>query len=114
MLLLAHLLTQNRAWRHRSIRLLRMIPNEAGREDVMAHLNSLITDSRIKAHPVTIVADDFKKTVQQESQFAAVVMLGFEIPEEEHAASFCERMTELMGNFRNVMLVKSVETGLLH
>ena len=58
MLLLAHLLTTNDAWRTHHIRLLRVIENPAGEAEVMRHLWELIESSRIHATPYAVIRDD--------------------------------------------------------
>jgi hypothetical protein len=107
MLLLAHLLAQNQKWRSRPIRLLRMIENEAGREEVLKHLEGLIEQSRIGATPHVVVSDNAKEEIQQTSRSAAIVFMGLAVPDEEHADEFYQRMTDLAGNLSRVVFVKS-------
>ena len=107
MLLLAFLLTKNTEWRGRTIRLLRVIENEAGHTDVLIHLNELIESSRIAARPQVIITDDLTHSIQQHSRHAAVVILGFELPEVGQEASFFERMEELSGPLPRVVFVNS-------
>ncbi len=69
MLLLAHLLTKNDAWRSHRIRLLRVIQNAAGKDEVLRHLSELIEGSRIRATPYAVIADDPQEAIRQWSQF---------------------------------------------
>ena len=107
MLLLAHLLTKNAPWRGRTIRLMRMITSEAGEEEVLSHLMTLIQKSRINAVPKVVVANEIGATIQGESADAALVILGFEAPEENSEAEFYSRMEEISGDLPRVAFVKS-------
>lgn len=107
MLLLAHLLTQNRCWRSRPIRLLRTIENEAGREEVLQHLTGLIEQSRIRATPHVIVTDNPQQGIQQTSRSAGIVFMGMAAPDESHVDEFYQRMNNLAGNLARVVFVKS-------
>ena len=82
MLLLAHLLTTNPEWRKREIRLLRVAPAEAAREEMTRHLAQLIESSRIRAVPKVVIAENIPHAIQQASRRAAVTILGFEAPDE--------------------------------
>ena len=107
MLLLAHLLTNNAPWRGRTIRLIRMINSAAGEEEVLTHLSDLIQKSRIPATPKVVVADQIGPTIQQESNEAALVIIGFETPEENSEVDFYTRMEQIVGNLQRVAFVKS-------
>jgi len=114
MLLLAHLLAQNQEWRSRPIRLLRMIENEAGREEVKKHLEGLIEQSRINATPHVVVSENPAEAIQRTSRSAAIVFLGLAVPDEEHADEFYHRMSELSGNLSRVVFVRSAGGMSIH
>lgn len=107
MLLLAHLLAQNQVWRSRPIRLLRTVENEAGRDEVLNHLQGLIEQSRIRATPHVVVTDNAQIGIQRTSRSAAIVFMGMPNPDEEDADLFYQRMTNLAGNLARVVFVKS-------
>ncbi len=107
MLLLAHLLAQNQRWRSRPIRLLRMIENEAGREEVLNHLEGLIDNARIVATPHVVVSENAIAAIQTTSRSAAIVFMGMAIPEEGEGEEFHKRMTDLAGELARVVFVKS-------
>lgn len=108
MLLLAHLLAQNLAWRNHKIRLLRVIDAEEGRYDVLAHLNELTKAARIDASTHVIVSENPKAAIQQQSGDAAIVFLGLAAPtDEDVAAAFCHRMEQLVGELQTVIFVES-------
>jgi amino acid transporter len=107
MLLLAHLLTKNDAWRGRTIRVLRVIEKEAGRVEVERHLRELISSARIRAVPVVVVAPNAEEAIQRTSRWAAMVFMGFEAPEEGEELAFIDRMESLAGPIPRVAFVDS-------
>ncbi len=107
MLILAHLMDQSAEWRGRTVRLLRMIANEAGVAESRRGLEALLQKARIHARPHVVVGTDFRTTLAHESQGAAVVMIGFEPPAEGGEQAFLERTTALTTGLQNVLLVYS-------
>ncbi|MEM9411226.1 MAG: amino acid permease [Planctomycetota bacterium] len=107
MLLLAYLLTNNPAWRGRPIRLLRMIPSEAGINEVTNHLQSLISQSRITAEPAVFVGNNISQTIQRESKNASITIIGFDTPAENEETDFYDRMEVLTSSLDRVVFVNS-------
>ena len=107
MLLLAHLLRQNPLWRNRSIRLMRVVGDEAATEDVRQHLDHLSTSSRIDAESHVFVSKHAVQEIQKRSSSAAVTILGFEMPEEGNEADFYEQMSRLSQNLPRALFVNS-------
>lgn len=107
MLLLAYLLTKTDEWRDRSIRLLRVIQNEAGKTEVTAHLNELIVAARIRATPLAVVASNVAEAITRTSQKAALVFLGFQVPEKGDELAFYNRMEQLTHGLPRVVFVDS-------
>jgi len=107
MLLLAHLLTQNEAWRGRPVRLLRVIAAEGGREEATRHLTELIATARIRATPEVVVAADAPTAIRDTSATAAAVFLGFEPPEAGAEDRFMSGMNALMEGLPTTILVWS-------
>ena len=107
MLLLAHLLTQNNEWRGRMIRVMRVISNEAGRDEVHQHLAALIDSARIRAIPQVIVAVDAEVAIRRTSASAAIVFMGFESPEEGHEQAFVDQMEKWADQLPRVVFVYS-------
>ncbi len=105
MLLLAHLLQQNPAWRTRPIRLLRVIGSEAGREEVLRNMADIARTSRIAVEPVVVASDDIPGAIQQTSRDAALVILGFEPPVPEKELVFHEVMERFAGELPRVLMV---------
>ncbi len=107
MLLLAHLLTSNDEWRGRPIRLLRAIQNEAGKAEVAAHLSALIGAARINATAQAVVADDVSDAIARWSRDAALVFLGFQVPEKGEELAFYNRLEQLTQALPRVVFVDS-------
>lgn len=107
MLLLAHLLTLNTQWRGRELRLIRVIPAEAGREEVTRHLEELIDTSRIQATPVVVVGEHVVEAIHKTSAYASEVFLGFTPPEEGLEAEFHANLERLSGPLSRVVFVHS-------
>jgi hypothetical protein len=107
MLLLAHLLHQNPAWRRNQVRLLRIVDNDAARDEVRKHLIDLTVSSRIDAEAIVIVTDDVRETIQSESAGAAITILGFEPPDEGEEVKFYEATEAMVGSLSRVLLIKS-------
>lgn len=108
MLLLAHLLTQNQSWRSHRIRLMRVIENPAGKEEVVRHLSGLIEQSRINATPHAVVAEEPHTAIQQWSRSAAVVFIGFEAPQVGKEREFYEAMNAWASDLPCVVFVDSI------
>lgn len=108
MLLLAHLLSKNDPWRSRPVRLLRVIDNEAGSAEVRQHLRDLIDGSRIRARAEVVVTTHPRAAIQRTSRNAAIVLLGFEPPEEGDEEAFYQRMEYWAGNLPRVVFVDSI------
>ena len=108
MLLLSHLLTKNNEWRNRTIRLMRIIENSAGEIEVDRHLRSLAEEARITVSPQAIVSSDAMQAIQATSRKAALVLMGFEAPEEGEEQAFFDRMESWAGELPRVVFVDSI------
>lgn len=109
MLLLAHLFTLNPEWRNRPVRLLRVIENEAGIDEVKAHLDDLTTSSRIDATSRVVVSDNARQAIKRESRFSALTILGFEPPAEGSESAFYEVMDALAEGTSRAIFVSMLE-----
>ena len=108
MLMLAHLLKQNRAWRNRSIRLMRVVPNEEGKTEVLKHLETLATESRIEVETEVFVSEQPVHVIGKQSKDAALVFLGFELPPEGREGSFYQQMEKFTERIPRAILVSSI------
>ena len=106
MLLLAHLLTKNWEWSNASIRVLRVVPNEAGREPALGALEGLIHEARVQAEAEVIVSDmPFPRLLRETSSDAATVLLGFMIPAEEVEEAWHTGVSALLDDFAPTTLL---------
>ena len=71
MLLLAHLLKQNRDWRSRRIRLMRVVPSEEAKADVLEHLQGLADEARIEIEARVFVSDHPHHVIGKQSKDSA-------------------------------------------
>ncbi len=108
MLLLAHILQTNIGWRDKNIRLLRMISDEAGKEDSIKHLVDLSNAARIKTQTEVIVGVDFTKTLQEQSQGSAMVILGMAEPTSMDMDAL-SNMTKLATGINRLLYVHSAQ-----
>ncbi|MCB9875908.1 MAG: amino acid permease, partial [Planctomycetaceae bacterium] len=108
MLLLAHLLTKTTEWRNRPIRLMRVIENEAGVAEVESHLRELADEARIIVTPIAIVSSNAMEDIRRTSRDAALVLMGFEAPDEGDEQSFYDRMEQWSGDLLRVVFVDSI------
>jgi len=113
MLLLAHLLCTDPDLRGRTIRLIRMLPSEAGREDTTVHLQELARDVRIPCEIVVVSGDTFAETLPRESRGAGLVLLGMADPRSRDDG-FVDRLESLVGDMPNVLFVYSAGGMSLH
>jgi amino acid transporter len=107
MLLLAHLLSKNDPWRSKTIRLIRVVPNEAARDEVLQHLEQLLESSRIRATPLVIVMDNPVSAIHDTSKNAAVVFLGLICPEQGEEGLFYDSLDALTTDLDRVIFVHS-------
>lgn len=107
MLLLAQLLRQNRNWRNREIRLMRIVTDAAAVDEVTQHLEKLATVSRIEATALVYVSQNPLVEISQQSSGAAIVLLGFEVPSAGAETDFFHQMESLAGELPRVLFVDS-------
>jgi amino acid transporter len=108
MLLLAHLLAQNREFSRHRIRILNVVDVDSARAGVTRHLNQVLRNARIEADVEVIVSDDIVGEMQTRSRLAAVVFMGFDPPQAGSAQVFADNYYRVMDHLDTVMLVHSV------
>ncbi len=108
MLILAHLLRQNWAWRHARLRVLRKVSDEAAREPASAALRALVEGGRVEAEVSVVVSKDpFEEVLHRESADASLVFLGFKVPERGSEEEFFRRMGAMVRDLPTTLLVCS-------
>jgi amino acid transporter len=84
MLMLAYLMSCNWEWARTTIRILRMVPKEAGREPAREALQQLLDTARVEAETLVLVDDrPFAEVLHEHSRDASCLFLGFELPEAD-------------------------------
>jgi amino acid transporter len=113
MLLIAHIVSQHRAWSGSKIRLLRIIDGEEGRVQTMAHMQSVLEEVRVLAEPIVIVREDEGQNtgdiLAAWSTNADLSLLGLRIPEHLHDDEYAEQIHQLMERMGSVLLVRSTQ-----
>jgi amino acid transporter len=107
MLLLAHLLHKNPEWRRNRIRMLRVVSNQEAVPDVNQHICEMSASARIVVEPHVVVSSDPVHAIQSTSRDAAVVILGFDAPEEGEEREFFQRMEMIAGGLPRTLFVDS-------
>lgn len=107
MVLLAHLILDHPDWQGRRLRLLRVVDNEAGIDEVRAHLEKLLQTARISGATKVVVSSDPASAIQTTSRDAAFVFLGMQPPQSGSEDEFFHRTESLVGNLQRVALVQS-------
>lgn len=110
MLILSHLLTQNWEWSDATIRILRMVGNEAGLVPARDALTALVEEARVEAEVRVLVSgSEFREILHNHSGDASVVILGFTLPDEEgdQARQTYDRLAGLLDGGPTTILVNS-------
>ena len=112
MLILAHLLTHNREWKGAVIRVLRVIPDEAGRAAAEQAMQELIERARLKASGEVIVSpQSFKEIFRETSAQSTCIFLGFSLPEKGREDSWYSHNETLLTDMPPTLLVSSENSG---
>ena len=110
MLLLAYLLTKSPAWDDAVIKLLRMVPDESGKENAEAELRKLSADSRISAEPMIVVKDKdelFEHVLSRVSSEADVVFLGLNTPAKGEEDDYAKKLEIFAEPLKAVFFIKN-------
>lgn len=108
LIMLAHLLTLSWGEANAKIRLLRLVSDEAGRQPSTESLQKLVAAARVTAQVEILVStDSFPEVLKRHSQDAAVVLLGFKIPEEGKAEGFHGYFEEMLSGLPTTLLICS-------
>jgi hypothetical protein len=108
MVIIAHLLSLNWEWSEANIRILRLIGDEDGREPASKALRDLVDAARVDAEVMVLVSESsFQEVLWRHSGDASVVLMGFNVPEEEDIELFRNRFEEMLSNLPTTLLVCS-------
>ncbi len=110
MLMLAHLLTENWEWHDAEIRLLRVVPEEVGRQPAEDALRAMLQKARVAAVSHVIASQrPFVEILQEESTRTACTIIGLELPESETDYAWYQRYEMMISKVPATILVHSVE-----
>ncbi len=110
MLLLAHLLTQNPAWRNAKIVVNTITNNALSQNTTIRFLRQLLEETRIEAQINVIVRqgeDSVQDIIHRESAAADIVFMGLAMVEPGQEDSYAARLEELAGQLKAVVFVKN-------
>jgi amino acid transporter len=110
MLILAHLLVQNPEFRHRTVRLIHIVPDEAAREQARRHLLEITQRARIDVDPLIVVTENLREALLNVSRNAGIVLIGFEPPAVGEHIPFFQEIEVLTDGLHDVILVSSGQT----
>ncbi|MBN1578779.1 MAG: hypothetical protein JW913_19615 [Chitinispirillaceae bacterium] len=108
MVILAYLLSCNRAWSGATIRILRIIPETSEHTATYRELHRLIEASRMNiAMKIIISKEPFPAVLHTQSRNATAIFLGFTIPPPERSLDFHRSCTALLAGLPTTLLVHS-------
>ena len=110
MLLLAHLLIQNRDWTGSNIVLKSLANDEEMLKDTESYLARLMPEIRINAEADVILKPKdrpVQEIIRAESEGAEVVFLGLAIPEHGHESEYAQRLIELSHDMPTIIFVRN-------
>ena len=109
MLMLAHLLKENREWRDCPLRLLRTVPCKANVEDIMKKTKEMLAKGRIKAEIVILPCDNNLEAIQEAMEPSAVLFAGFHINTSKEGVDTYTLDKQIMTLPGDIILVRSTE-----
>ncbi len=107
MLLLAHMLGQNQAWRNHSIRLVFAVEDQEQEAKAREKLSRLMEAARVPATLEIVAGEDPIAAMRGASENAALVLKGFTPPNEPEDLATLDRMRAEIGDLRRVIMVYS-------
>ncbi len=109
MLVLAHLLKQNRAWRNHPLKILCPVPPKADTGNIELAMGKRLETARIEAEILVLPTDNPQAAIRKAMNPSALLLAGFEPPEECNKDGFfcdCGHLVDLSGE---LLLVSSAE-----
>ena len=108
MLLLTYLLTTNWEWEGATVRVLRVVTHDAGRDPALGALEELVSRARVEATAKVIVShESFLNTFERHSKDASCVFLGMNIPEPDSEMDWYRQYKSFVNVVPSVVLVNS-------
>lgn len=113
MLMLAHLLTLNPAWRRTRLYVRSIVDAAADRTPMEAKINNMMEEARIAAVADVIVKErdtSYIDMIHNASTAADIVFLGLGLPEPGREEEFAERLRIMVSGLPAVIMVRSAES----
>lgn len=113
MLLLAHLLHNNREWDGARVRVLSIASNEMTRDTTSRALDQMLATSRIHAEPHVFIRPKDKsiqQIIHEQSRDAEVVFLGLALPPEGDEEKYGQRLAQLSEGLATVFFVRNASS----
>jgi hypothetical protein len=108
MMLVTHLLTLDPEWSDAPVRLLRRVPDEAGRHPATEALENLMDAARVSGEAAVIVSEeDFAGVLHRHSEDASLVIPGFNVPGISACQEFQRRFDLMLAGMPTTLLVYS-------
>ncbi len=109
MLLLAYILLQHGDWQEAEIRLIRVVAQEAGINQIKAHMMDMIDQVRVNATPVVLTPDfpgeSFKSIIKRNSVDTDLTFLGMQAPAISDIANYSAELENMATDLKAVLLV---------
>lgn len=112
MLLLAHIVSQHWEWRGATIRLIRVIRSEEGKQQTEAHMRQLLDDVRVVGEPLVLVLPEdvsITQALQNQSGKTDLTILGMNRPDDDESEVYAQRLASLADAIGTVLLVHSAD-----
>jgi amino acid transporter len=113
MLLFAHLLNANTAWRHAKLYVRTIVSSEAEESTMNEKLKTLISESRMAAASDVILNknnENVTELMQRKSKNADIVFVGLALPQLNDEIEFAEKLDNLVTGFKATILVRNAES----
>jgi hypothetical protein len=107
MLLLGHLLAQNKEFRQHAIKVIQVLPHVAARENAQGYMEDIIGRARIEAVSEVTVSDSLESALAARRRRPAIAFLPFEPPEPGEEAAFLEAQAALADRVHTAIFVSS-------
>ncbi len=112
MLLLAHIIRQDREWRKAKIRLIRVLEPSQGAivTETETFLAERLKIVRVNATPLVLVRDEdegIEDVIRRESETADLTILGMSLPESVSAEAYAGRLDGFVSGVGTALLVRS-------
>ena len=108
MVMLAYLVSQSDEWENTTIRLIRIVSNEAEREANLVEMEQMALEARIEVEPKIIISEAaFPELLTSTSKESQLVVMGLDLPKEGAEEKHYSSIETLLKHLPTTLLVKS-------